>query len=68
VSSGIRFADGEWIADSPMGAVKVRLAGPVEHGVLDHDVTLPGIGVADFERDGRMVAADLERLRAILEA
>lgn len=31
----------EWIADSPMGKVKVRFAEKNKFGVVDHDVTLP---------------------------
>lgn len=31
----------DWIADSPMGKVKVRFAEKNKFGVLDHDVTLP---------------------------
>lgn len=41
LSSGIRNQDGRWLADSPMGAVEVHFTGPVESGILDHDVTLP---------------------------
>jgi hypothetical protein len=41
LSSGIRRVDREWVADSPMGAVKVRFAAPNALGVLDHDVVLP---------------------------
>lgn len=41
LSSGIRQVGGEWIADSPMGAVKLAFAGRNPFGVLDHDVTLP---------------------------
>jgi hypothetical protein len=41
LSSGIRWVDGEWVADSPMGSVKVRFAPPNALGVLDHDVVLP---------------------------
>ncbi len=37
----ITNVDGEWIADSPMGKVKVRFADRNQLGVLDHDVTLP---------------------------
>ncbi len=29
----------EWVTDSPMGPIKIRFAGPVAAGVLDHDVT-----------------------------
>lgn len=31
----------DWIADSPMGIVKVRFAPQNSLGVVDHDVTLP---------------------------
>jgi hypothetical protein len=31
----------DWIADSPMGKVKVRFVKKNDFGVLDHDVTLP---------------------------
>lgn len=33
--------DDEWIADSPMGAVKIKFVKQNEFGVLDHDVTFP---------------------------
>lgn len=55
LSSGIRQDDdGRWVADSPMGSVEVRFTGPVEHGVLDHDVVLP---------DGSVVHNPLRVLR-----
>jgi len=41
LSSGIRLEAGRWVTDSPMGTVEVAFVGPVEAGVLDHDVTLP---------------------------
>ncbi len=41
LSAGIRLQAGRWVADSPMGEVQVAFVGPVEAGVLDHDVTLP---------------------------
>jgi hypothetical protein len=41
LSTGIRNEGGRWLADSPMGAVEVAFTGPVEYGILDHDVTLP---------------------------
>ncbi|MCC6613321.1 MAG: SRPBCC family protein [Anaerolineae bacterium] len=40
LSSGIRKVGEDWIADSPMGTIKVKLADPNPFGVLDHDVTL----------------------------
>ena len=41
LGGSIRNVGGEWIADGPMGPVKVRIAAPNELGVLDHDVVLP---------------------------
>jgi len=41
LSTGIRQEDGRWITDSPLGVVEVTFTGPVELGILDHDVTLP---------------------------
>lgn len=41
LATGIREVDGRWVSDSPMGEVEVRFSGPVDAGVLDHDVTLP---------------------------
>lgn len=35
-----RIDDETWLADSPMGKVKVRFADANTFGVLDHDVTL----------------------------
>jgi hypothetical protein len=41
LSGSIKKVAGDWIADSPMGAVKVKFADKNDFGVLDHDVTLP---------------------------
>lgn len=41
LSGSIQNIDGDWIAESPMGRVKVSFAEPNRHGVLDHEVTLP---------------------------
>lgn len=41
LSSSIRKSGEVWLADSPMGAVKVRFAPKNEFGVVDHDVELP---------------------------
>jgi len=41
LSAGIRLEGGRWITDSPMGVVEVAFCGPVDLGILDHDVTLP---------------------------
>lgn len=40
LSGSIARVGGEWVADSPMGKVKVRFAPPNAFGVLDHDVVL----------------------------
>jgi Polyketide cyclase / dehydrase and lipid transport len=40
LSGSIEKVGDEWIADSPMGRVKVRFVARNELGVLDHDVTL----------------------------
>jgi hypothetical protein len=32
---------GEWVADGPLGRVRVRFAAANDFGVLDHDVVLP---------------------------
>jgi hypothetical protein len=41
LSGSIRRVDEEWIAESPMGTVKVKFAEKNKFGVLDHEVTLP---------------------------
>ncbi|NDZ18201.1 polyketide cyclase [Variovorax sp. WS11] len=46
LAKGIEQRGGEWVADSPMGQVKVAMAPANSFGVLDHDVTLPdGVSV-----------------------
>src|SRR5690606_8235253 len=42
LSTGIRRDGDRWVTDSPMGPVTVAFTGPIDAGVLDHDVTLPG--------------------------
>lgn len=54
VSTGIRRDGDKWVTDSPMGQVAVSFTGPIEHGVLDHDVNLP---------DGTVVHNPLRVLR-----
>jgi hypothetical protein len=44
LSGSIRKIDEDWIAESPMGRVKVKFAEKNQFGVLDHDVTLPSGG------------------------
>lgn len=41
LSAGIRLEAGRWLTDSPMGVVEVKFTGPIDSGVLDHNVTLP---------------------------
>ena len=40
LSGSIKRVNEEWIAESPMGTVKVKFAEKNKFGVLDHDVTL----------------------------
>lgn len=54
LSGGIRRDGEQWVTDSPMGVVTVTFVGPVEAGILDHDVTLP---------DGTLVHNPLRVLR-----
>jgi hypothetical protein len=41
LGSGIRRDDDGWIAQGPLGEVRVHFAPPNDLGVADHDVTLP---------------------------
>jgi hypothetical protein len=41
LGGSIKYLNGDWIAESPMGRVKVKFADKNKFGVLDHDVTLP---------------------------
>src|SRR5574341_752512 len=41
LSGSIKNVDGNWIAESPVGRIKVKFAERNRFGVLDHDVTLP---------------------------
>ncbi len=40
LSGSIKNVNGEWIADSPMGKVKIKFVESNKFGVVDHDVTL----------------------------
>lgn len=40
LAAGIRKVNGEWIAESPLGKVKIKFAERNLFGVLDHDVVL----------------------------
>ena len=41
ISGSVNNVNGDWIAESPMGRVKVKFADKNRFGILDHDVTLP---------------------------
>ena len=41
LSGSIKKVGEDWIAESPMGSVRVKFADNNKFGVLDHDVTLP---------------------------
>ena len=41
LAGSIKNIEGDWIAESPMGAVKVQFVDRNEFGILDHYVTLP---------------------------
>ena len=41
IGDSIDNVNGEWVAASPIGSVKVRFADRNPYGVLDHAVTLP---------------------------
>src|SRR5499427_10093833 len=41
LGTSIRRSGGDWVAQGPLGEVRVRLAEPNPYRVLDHDVTLP---------------------------
>ncbi len=47
LSGSITQVGEDWLAESPMGTVKVKFAENNAFGVLDHDVTLPS-GVAVY--------------------
>lgn len=55
LSGSIARVGGEWVAESPMGKVKVRFAAPNSLGVLDHDVVLLATGDT-FHNPMRVVA------------
>ena len=41
LSDSIKKINEDWVAEAPMGRVKVKFAEKNKFGVLDHDVTLP---------------------------
>jgi hypothetical protein len=42
LGGSIELVDGQWIADSPIGQVRVAFVEQNDYGVLDHRVTLAG--------------------------
>ena len=48
LSGSIKKVGEDWIAESPMGSVRVQFTNRNKFGILDHDVTLPsGIKVSN---------------------
>jgi hypothetical protein len=48
LSGSIRKVNDDWIAESPMGTVRVKFTETNKFGILDHDVTLPsGVKVSN---------------------
>jgi hypothetical protein len=41
LGGSIKNVNGEWIADAPMGKIKIKFADKNKFGVLDHEVVLP---------------------------
>ena len=41
LAGSLKNVNGEWIAESPMGKIKIQFAGKNKFGILDHDVILP---------------------------
>lgn len=41
LSGSIKNVKGDWIAESPMGRIKIKFAEKNKFGILDHDVILP---------------------------
>ena len=70
----VRHVNGEWIADGPLGEIRIRFAAPNDMGVLDHDVVLPsGVTVHNPMRvvpngSGSTVIFTLLRLPGVSES
>ena len=41
LGGSVKNVKGEWVAESPMGTIKIKFADKNRFGILDHDVTLP---------------------------
>ncbi|CAA9495665.1 MAG: hypothetical protein AVDCRST_MAG53-1776 [uncultured Solirubrobacteraceae bacterium] len=46
LGASVERVDDRWVAQSPMGPVVVAFVARNEHGILDHDVTLPSGEIA----------------------
>lgn len=95
LGTAVENVDGRWFVESAMGRVGLDFVPRNDHGILDHDVTMPSGEIVhnpmrvmraghgsevvftlrrlpdmtdeDFARDGQAVAADLARLKRLLE-
>ena len=95
LSGSIRKEGDDWIAESPMGTVKVKFETTNTFGILDHEVRLPSsqkvynpmrvfpnndgcevvfsvyrlpeMSAEEFQRDAGTVAADLRKLKELME-
>lgn len=95
LGTSVQNVDGQWFVETSMGRVGFAFVERNEHGVLDHEVTLPtgetvynpmrvirdgdgcevvftlrrspGMTDEEFARDAEAVAADLARLKRLLE-
>ena len=54
LSGSIKKVDDEWIAEAPMGTVKITFAEKNKFGILDHDVTLSN-SIVQSLRSGEFV-------------
>jgi hypothetical protein len=74
LAGAITRVGSEWIAESPMGQVKIRFADQNGFGVLDHEVTLPsGVAIHNPMRvmangEGSEVVFSLFRLPGVSDA
>ena len=64
LARSLKNVDGEWIADTPEGPVKVRFTGSE---VIFTLFRLPGMTDEAFARDAEWVERDLRALKALLE-
>jgi hypothetical protein len=41
LGASVQASGSDWLADGPLGRIRIRFAAPNQFGVLDHDVQLP---------------------------